>query len=251
MAEPRFLVAVPVFNEGKYVSQVLSRVHAYCADVLVIDDGSTDDTANILSDLGHRRLIQHPRNLGYGRSLADAFDYAAQQRFDWLITIDCDEQHEPAFIPQFMDLARTTDVDLISGSRYLDTFKDNNTPPADRRVINARITTMLNERLGLSITDSFCGFKAYRVSALARMVITEPGYAMPLQFWVQAAGLDFRIAELPVPLIYNDPNRHFGGDLDDPAVRFDHYLAVFESELTRTRVPASSANHGGTICAAC
>ncbi len=251
MAEPRFLVAIPVFNEEKYVSQVLSRVRDFCADVLVIDDGSTDGTADILSERDHLPLIQHPRNLGYGRSLADAFDYAARQGFDWLITIDCDEQHEPEFIPRFMEHAQANNVDLISGSRYLDTFKDNNAPPADRQMINARITTMLNERLGLSITDSFCGFKAYRVSALAGMTITEPGYAMPMQFWVQATQLCFRIDEIPVPLIYNDPNRHFGGDLDDPAVRFDHYMAVFESELTRTRIPATSANQGGTICAAC
>ena len=86
---------------------------------------------------------------------------------------------------------------------------------------------MLNDRLGLGITDGFCGFKAYRVQSLRDFSITVPGYAMPMQFWVQAWRAGLRISELPVRLIYNDPTRHFGGLLDDPSSRIQHYLAVF------------------------
>ena len=89
----------------------------------------------------------------------------------------------------------------------------------------------LNRRLGLNITDAFCGFKAYRVAALRDLHITVPGYAMPMQFWVQAARAGLRVRELPVRLIYNDPTRHFGGLLDDPAIRLQHYLEVLETEL--------------------
>jgi dolichol-phosphate mannosyltransferase len=95
------------------------------------------------------------------------------------------------------------------------------------------ITALINRRLGLNLTDSFCGFKAYRVSALTRIHISVPGYAMPMQFWVQAARAGLRIRELPVRLIYNDPTRHFGGILDDPLVRYRHYVEVFEAELAR------------------
>ncbi len=72
---------------------------------------------------------------------------------------------------------------------------------------------------------------AYRVAALSRLNITVPGYAMPLQFWVQVARAGLRVSELPVRLIYHDSTRHFGGVLDDPAARLEHYLAVFEAEL--------------------
>ena len=102
-----------------------------------------------------------------------------------------------------------------------------------RRQINARITGCLNEQLGLSITDAFCGFKAYRVPALAGLDITNPGYAMPLQLWVQAVDLGWKIQEFAVPLIYLDEKRSFGGSLDDAAIRLAHYHSVLNTELER------------------
>ena len=68
---------------------------------------------------------------------------------------------------------------------------------------------------GLNLTDAFCGFKAYRTSALAQFEITDDGYAMPLQVWVQAAAHGLTVVEVPVPLIYLDESRAFGGSLDD------------------------------------
>ena len=91
----------------------------------------------------------------------------------------------------------------------------------------------LNQELGLSITDAFCGFKAYRVPSLADLNITDPGYAMPLQLWVQAADLGWKITEFPVPLVYLDENRSFGGSLDDAEYRLAHYRAILNEELAR------------------
>jgi dolichol-phosphate mannosyltransferase len=124
-------------------------------------------------------------------------------------------------------------ADVISGTRYPRGFDaaDADSAPSDRREINRLVTETLNRRLGLRLSDAFCGFKAYRVSALRSLRITVPGYAMPIQFWVQAARLGLRIRELPVRLIYKDPTRHFGGMLDDPSIRLRHYLALLESEL--------------------
>ena len=82
----------------------------------------------------------------------------------------------------------------------------------------------LNRRLGMALTDSFCGFKAYRVPALADLRITDDGYAMPLELWVQAAALGWKIVELAVPLIYLDASRSFGGALDNADTRLRHYL---------------------------
>jgi dolichol-phosphate mannosyltransferase len=115
-------------------------------------------------------------------------------------------------------------------------------PPPDRRSINMRITEEINRRLRLGLTDSFCGFKAYRVSRIAEMPLTEDGYAFPMQFWVQAVALGLRVEEIPVKLIYNDPNRSFGGPLNDPTTRLRHYCSVFEHEITRwaQRLPQSA-----------
>ena len=169
--------------------------------------------------------------MGYGQSLIDAFDFANRRGYDWVITMDCDEQHEPEMIPAFVREIRTDRWDVISGSRYMDESGADGLPPGDRRAINATITATLNELFGWQLTDSFCGFKAHRVSAMRRLNLTETGYAFPLQFWPQAFEAGLRITEIPVRLIYNDPTRHFGGLLDDAEVRLQHYRDVLCSEL--------------------
>lgn len=227
----KFLLAIPVFNEAQYVRGVLRKARRYCREILVIDDGSSDATAELLGREKGVHVLTHSENRGYGSSLADAFAFAQTHGFDWLITMDCDEQHQPSCIPSFLIEARRDDADVISGTRFPSGSDGDGTAPPERREINRRISAILNNRLGLHLTDAFCGFKAYRVAALSAIAITVPGYAMPMQFWVQASRANLRIREHPVPLIYNDPNRFFGGTLDDPAVRLTHYLEVFEAEL--------------------
>ncbi len=233
MATPNCLVGIPVYNEERHVGDVLRQVRQHVGDVLVVDDGSTDRTAALLAAEQDIVAISHEVNRGYGASLTSAFSFASECGYDWLITMDCDRQHEPSFIPRFRALAAGGAADIFSGSRYLRTFEGDGVAPSDRRQINARITRLVNQRLGLNITDAFCGFKAYRVESLRKLCITEQGYAMPMQLWVQAARADLRISEIAVPLIYNDPNRRFGGELDNPGTRFQHYLSVFEAELER------------------
>jgi len=232
----RLLIAVPVYNERAYVGRVLDKIKSFHPDVLVVDDGSTDGTSDVLADrakTGDVHLIRHANNNGYGQSLIDAFAYADAHGFEWVITMDCDEQHEPEKIPDFVREIHTGRWDLISGSRYLDPRGDDDLPPGDRRTINARITTVLNDLFGMSLTDAFCGYKAHRVAAMRRLRLDVPGYAFPMQLWPQVWAAGLRVTELPVRLIYNDPNRHFGGSLDDADNRLRHYLAVLREELER------------------
>ena len=228
------LVAIPVFNEARYVDSVLREVQRYAQDILVVNDGSTDGTAAVLARHRDIRLISHTRNLGYGRSLIDAFDFAAANGFDWVITIDCDHQHEPSCIPQFQKEIEKDDADIISGSRYL-RLKNTGTakPPLERIVINRKITNLLNQALGIKLTDAFCGFKAYRTQAIVKLKLSEAGYAIPLQLWVRAGRAGLIIREIPVPLIYHNPQRNFAGRLEDPQFRLRYYLDVIERELGR------------------
>lgn len=227
----RILIAIPVFNEERYVDAVLDRVARYHREVVVIDDGSTDGTAERLARRGDVQVIRHASNLGYGKSLIDAFNYADEQGYDWVITMDCDEQHEPERIPEFIRCIRKDRWDIISGSRYLKEREDQDMPPGDRRAINATITTTLNELFGWNLTDAFCGYKAHRVSAMRELKLTETGYAFPMQLWPRAAKANLRIREISVRLIYKDPTRQFGGGLDDPAHRLRHYLSVLKREV--------------------
>ena len=233
MTQPsRVLLGIPVYNEERYVESVLEQVRAYAGDILIIDDGSTDRTPMLLAQQPVE-VIRHAENRGYGRSMQDMLRWAAFDGFDWLITMDCDEQHEPEAIPDFLNAIKADDADVISGSRYLDSTPLDDAPPQDRRKINQTITRELNQRLGLELTDAFCGFKAYRVSACEGLSLNEDGYEFPMQFWVQAAANNLNVREIPIRLIYNDPNRSFGGPLDEPESRLQHYRATMHREIRR------------------
>ena len=194
-----------------------------------------DGTAEQLKLVDGVHVVTHPENRGYGAALSTAFDYAQKHQYDVLVTTDCDGQHQPRLIRQIADqvIASQPPVDMVSGSRYLRHFEENTPAPEERRRINQRITRCLNEELGLSITDAFCGFKAYRVASLDSLEITIPGYAMPLQLWVQAADLQWQISEYPVPLVYLDETRSFGGELDEANERLTYYRKVLNDELAR------------------
>lgn len=237
----RLLIAIPVFNEQKYVNGVLDKIRAFHRDLLVIDDGSTDQTPAMLAGQAGLKTIRHPTNLGYGQSLIDAFAYADRHRYDWVLTMDCDEQHEPERIPEFIRAIEADQWDLISGSRYLRPSNADDLPPGDRRSINATITEIVNDLFSFKLTDAFCGYKAHRVSAMRRLKLTEPGYAFPMQLWPQVWATGLRLTEIPVRLIYNDPSRHFGGALDDAGVRLKHYLDVLEGEMRRLSAPSAPA----------
>jgi len=241
MPQATTLIAIPVYNEEKYVCRVLAHVLEYADDVLVIDDGSSDRTTTLLPKFPVD-VIRHAVNRGYGRSMRDAFDWARLNKYDWVVTMDCDEQHEPAAIPEFVRAARENRWDIISGSRYMRRDDAIDSPPPDRRNINRLITDEVNQRLDLRLTDSFCGFKAYRVEALKPLRLSENGYAFPMQFWVQAAAAGLRITETPVKLIYNDPNRTFGGPLNDADTRLRLYRQVLHCELERcaARLPPTA-----------
>ncbi len=243
-SDARWLVALPVYNEAAHVAGVLAEVHRYATDVLVVDDGSTDATPQVLESIDRIQIVRHATNRGYGAALRTAFAFASREGYDVIVTIDCDGQHEPKRVPEFVAASRQADI--VSGSRYLRPFPGDTPPPADRRKINAMLTAELNSRLGLELTDAFCGFKAYRVPALAKLELTEDGYGMPLELWVEAARAGLSIVELPVPLIYLEEERSFGGALDQADRRLAYYRRVLDTAMARGRCPDSQALCGGT-----
>jgi dolichol-phosphate mannosyltransferase len=236
----RFLTAIPVYNEERHLEGVLQEVRRYSPDILVVNDGSTDRTAELLAGENGLHVITHPHNRGYGAALISAFDFARARAVDVLVTMDCDGQHEPGRIPVLLEAIH--DADVVSGSRYLRDFHQDALPPQDRRRINQEITAELNRRFGLQLTDAFCGFKAYRREALDRLHVTETGWGMPLQLWVQAARAGLRIKEVGVPRLYLDPNRAFGGVLDDATERLAYYRGVIDAAAAECPAPRPAAD---------
>lgn len=243
----KWLAALPVFNEEGYVDEVLGEVRKHAANVLVVNDGSSDGTAERLQAWPEVAVVHHAQNRGYGAALKTAFQFAIDNDYEFLVTLDCDGQHQPQRIPRFV--AACANADIVSGSRYLKKYEGDSEPPTQRLFINRRITRTLNEMLCLNLTDTFCGFKAYRVEALKQMDIQDNGYAMPLELWVQAAMLGQRIIEIPVPLIYLDLARSFGGALDEAEKRLQYYNEVIAASVAAMKdrgfsLPSKSACQG-------
>jgi glycosyltransferase involved in cell wall biosynthesis len=246
----RLLIAMPIYNEARTIESVLHRVqphaHALGADLLAVNDGSTDGSARVLERLAlgwpRLRLLRHPVNRGYGAAIASAFRYAVDGAYEGLITMDSDGQHDPVCLPRFV--AALAQADIVSGSRYLGRFAHDTAAPGDRRRINRLITEQINRELGLKLSDAFCGYKAYRVEALRQLCITEMGWGMPLQVWVQAARLGLRVVEVAVPRLYLDGNRRFGGSLDDEEVRLAYYRRVL-AEARANPLPAGVGQAAG------
>ncbi|MEM7474583.1 MAG: glycosyltransferase family 2 protein [Planctomycetota bacterium] len=244
----KWLAALPVYNEEGYVDEVLTEVSKYAENILVVNDGSTDQTAERLASWASVQVVQHEHNLGYGAALKSAFQYAIENDYEYLVTLDCDGQHQPKRIPRF--ISACAGADIVSGSRYLKQYSEDSEAPTQRQFINRHITGQLNQMLCLQLTDAFCGFKAYRVEALKKLDIQDNGYAMPLELWVQAAMRGMRIIEVPVPLIYLDLTRSFGGALDDAEKRLSYYNQIIQSSVLAmesqgfTLPSQQSAGHG-------
>ena len=224
------VVVLPVYNEAPTVGSVIDAVRdVFDGPVIVVDDGSGDGTAELLAERDDIEVVTHAVNVGYGASLIDGFAAARATGRDAVITMDCDGQHEPAHIPEF--LAALDECAIASGSRYLPGSRSVGEAPAERQDVNRRVTEIINRATGWSITDAFCGFKSYRMEALEKLTLTEPGYAMPLELWARAYRAGLCVVEHPVERIYFDGDRSFGQDLDDPERRLRYYQHVWERAL--------------------
>jgi len=113
-------IIIPAFNEKRSISVVIAGIKKICdADIIVIDDGSTDDTARFAQSAG-ARVLRHPFNLGYGAALQTGYKYCAARSYDLVLQMDGDDQHDPQFIPAFFKTVQSGRADVVIGSRFLD-----------------------------------------------------------------------------------------------------------------------------------
>ncbi|MFW2331418.1 MAG: glycosyltransferase family 2 protein [Nitrospinota bacterium] len=230
------IVIAPLYNEVNTLKDALYEIKKYHnGDILVIDDGSTDGSDKIVESLPFVKVIYHKTNQGYGASLNSGFRFAIDNQYDLLVTCDLDEQHEPKLIPKMFSLIE--DNDILSGSRYLEKSSNGQSiPPRGRKDVNRKVTAIINRLTNYNLTDGFCGFKGYKVSALRILNLNEKGYAHPLQGWIQASKLDLKVKEVAVPMIYKNMFRSFGNDLDDDTKRLEYYINAIKKEVQQCQL---------------
>jgi dolichol-phosphate mannosyltransferase len=240
---------IPCFNEEENIEHILEHLrdvkknlqerNELNLEILIINDGSTDRTKRILEKNNKDSfftIVNFKKNMGYGYTLINGFTYAKEMKFSWIISIDMDGQHEPKCLYRFIDLILTNPQEqIISGSRYKspDLFWQN--PWKDRFLVNTIITGILNT-IGFSITDAFCGLKAYECNAINDLDLKIKGYEIPIEIWIKSRKKGYKIVEIGVPVIYKDRNSVLKNAKDSflfkkGEERIEKYIQLIESLL--------------------
>jgi dolichol-phosphate mannosyltransferase len=226
---PHTLILCPVHNESGTLSRFISRLYKCTeASVLFIDDGSTDNSADIIRDKSKNmdkrmHLLRHPVRRGYGAALISGFQTALQCGYKNIITIDTDLQHRPEDIHRFERALEYSEVAL--GTRYGESFNIQNVPRS-RYLINRYISGLFRKRFEVCFSDPFCGFRGYRRSFLKNINLFEQSYGICLEVLLEIIRTGASYDEVPVDMIYLDEGRQFMDGLDNPLMRLDYYRDV-------------------------
>jgi glycosyltransferase involved in cell wall biosynthesis len=202
----RAACVIPAYQAAATIATVLDGIRARHASVpiIVVDDGSRDDTAAIARSRGATAVISHPVNRGKGRALVTGFDavLALAPRIDAVITVDADDQHDPAYIAALLDAL--AHADLVLGARR----RRGTSMPWQRRIANAISTRAIAWCAGQAIRDAQCGFRGIRRALLERIPHAGDRYEAETDFVIRAARAGAIIGQVEIPTRYG-PASHF------------------------------------------
>jgi len=194
----KVLVGIPAFNEENSIAKVVIRAADHANEVLVVDDGSRDDTAIIAKRLG-ASVLRHEKNLGKGAALRDCFEYAKRSGADVLVTIDGDGQHDPTSIPALVEGLTTRGVDVAIGGRIA--------KPAEMSRLRWLGVKTLDHasgvRIGDKLVDSQSGFRAYSRRAIESLTPAEFGLSVDSELIKKANSAGLSIDVVPVTIRYS------------------------------------------------
>lgn len=197
----QIFILIPSFNEGKVIRQTI-RSLANQYHIVLIDDASTDDTANAVRDLPIYYL-RHDINLGQGAALQTGMDFALQQGADIVVHFDADGQHNPADIDRFIDVLKTQKVDVVLGSRFM-RQDDLLAIPRLRRLL-LRVARVINGLLtGLWLSDAHNGFRVMNRQALRAIQLKENRMAHASEILMHIRRQKLRYVEWPTHIIYSE-----------------------------------------------
>lgn len=194
----KILIIIPAYNEATKISEVFDLVRTVVpqADILVVNDGSSDRTARCAREAG-ALVVSHPFNMGYGVTIQTGYKYALYHGYDFLVQIDGDGQHDPACIPRLLESLLKGDADFVLGSRFLDA--ESYEPSLARRLGMGFFRKLVRWITGLPITDCTSGFQAFNrdiIRFFARDIFPVDYPDADVLITLHRAG--FHIQEVPV-----------------------------------------------------
>lgn len=202
----RVALLIPAYNAGDTIGELLVRSTRFvdAKNIVVVDDGSTDDTGPRARKVGVN-VVRLDRNQGKGAALAEGFEILRNDpRFDCVATLDADLQHRPEDLASFVKEMRQTDADIVIGFRGRMGTK----MPIHRRLSNAITSSLVSARTGQEILDSQCGFRLISKRVLSQVSIRSPGFEAETEFLLKSARRGFIIRFIPIETIYDGEKSH-------------------------------------------
>jgi len=199
-------ILIPAYNAEASLVELVQRLRKVMGerDIVVVDDGSTDDTGAVAASLG-AVVLRHEKNRGKGAALQTGFHYLHNQSdADFVLTIDADLQHQPEEIPKFLLAQQQTNADIVVGWRQ----RTGTTMPVHRRISNTLTSFLVGRRTGMLIKDSQCGFRLIRRAVLDHISLDTSGYEAETEFLIKAARSGCTIEFVPVQTIYGREKSH-------------------------------------------
>lgn len=194
----RILVGIPAYNEARSVGSIVLQAKQYCDEVIVVDDGSTDNTARI-AGLAGAVVIRHDANTGKGTAIQSILAEARKRNPDVLVLLDADSQHNPDEIPAL--IRRVSEgFDVVIGSRQAQREKT----PTYRRIGQKVLLRSGRLIARHDVSDSESGFRALSAKAIGELELKEKGFAVESEMLARASDKDLRMAEVPISNIYTD-----------------------------------------------
>ena len=209
MNEEVWLV-VPLYNEAAVIGEVVRRARAVFPNVVCVDDGSSDASAQEAERAG-AVVVRHPVNLGQGAALQTGFEYAlAVPGMRWVVTFDADGQHQVQDVVAMLDKARAEQLDVVFGSRFLD---DRTQAGTLKKLVLRAAVAYTNLTTSTKLTDAHNGLRVISRDVLSRVNITQNRMAHASELVAQIGALDVRYGESPVHVLYTDYSRSKGQSL--------------------------------------
>ena len=192
----RVIAGLPAFNEAKYIGSLVLAARQYVDEVIVIDDGSSDNTAQ-LAEMAGATVVRHEGNRGYGAAIQSILEAARQHDPDVLVIFDADAQHTPDDIPRLVEAVKGG-LDFVVGSRE----RQRKSIPFYRRLGQKVISRSANVLAESPLTDTESGFRAFSRKALQTLNLHEQGMAISAETVIEASRQGLKVGEVPISIAY-------------------------------------------------